>query len=121
MKHFRLILPRGVGSPLAHAVRLVRLVSRFHSTVLLKCNGEIADILPAFFIRRKRGNVDELVETQRRKNLIPIIEFRRERVHADGSVALFFQFARNRRYAVARQLAVRIESMNAECRGWNAG
>jgi phosphotransferase system HPr (HPr) family protein len=44
MKHFRLTLPRGVGSPLTHAVKLVRLASRFHSTVLLKCNGEIADL-----------------------------------------------------------------------------
>lgn len=44
MKCFRLILPRGTGSPLAQAVKLVRLASRFHSTVLLKCNGEIADL-----------------------------------------------------------------------------
>lgn len=44
MKHFRLILPRGKGSPLAQAVKLARLASRFHSTILLKCNGEIADL-----------------------------------------------------------------------------
>ena len=44
MKHFRLKLPRGAGSPLAHAVRLAKLASRFRSTIILKCNGEIADL-----------------------------------------------------------------------------
>ena len=44
MKRFRFKLPRGRGSPLTAAVKLARLASRFHSTILLKCNGEIADL-----------------------------------------------------------------------------
>lgn len=30
--------------PLEHAVQLVQLAGRFHSTIILRCNGEIADL-----------------------------------------------------------------------------
>jgi phosphotransferase system HPr (HPr) family protein len=30
--------------PLQQAARLVKMATRFHSTILLKCNGEIADL-----------------------------------------------------------------------------
>ncbi len=30
--------------PLQHAIELVQLAGRFHSTIVLRCNGEIADL-----------------------------------------------------------------------------
>ena len=44
MQHSRITIRWAEGFRLRHAVKLVKVAQRFHSTILLKCKGEVADL-----------------------------------------------------------------------------
>lgn len=44
MKLSRVTIPWAEGLHLRYAIRLVKVAQRFHSTIRLKCQGEVADL-----------------------------------------------------------------------------